>query len=129
MDNFVDNSVDKSNKSVDKSVDNFLEAYQSAIGKFAVYAGAGSGSEGELMYLGLGLTSEAGEVAGKIKKFYRDGVLYNEDVAQEIGDCFWYLCMLCRAIGYSANDVLVMNYEKLQSRFERDKLKGEGDVR
>lgn len=118
MDNFVD-------KSVDKSVDN----YQAAIGQFAIYEGAGTGSEGELMYLGLGLTSEAGEVAGKIKKFYRDGVLYNEDVAHEIGDCFWYLCMLCRAIGYSANDVLAMNYEKLQSRFDRDKLKGEGDAR
>lgn len=118
MDNFVDNSVDN-------SVDN----YQAAIGKFAVYAGAGTGSEGELMYLALGLTSEAGEVAGKVKKFYRDGVMYNEDLAKEVGDCFWYLCMLCRAIGYSASDVLAMNYEKLNDRFERDKLKGSGDNR
>ncbi len=118
MDNFVD-------KSVDKSVDN----YQAAIGQFAIYEGAGTGSEGELMYLGLGLTSEAGEVAGKIKKFYRDGVMLNDDVAQEIGDCFWYLCMLCRAIGYSASDVMAMNYEKLSSRQQRDQIKGEGDAR
>lgn len=121
--------MDNFHKSVDKSVDNFLDNYQAAIGKFAIYAGAGSGSEGELMYLGLGLSSEAGEVAGKVKKFYRDGVLYNEDVAYELGDCFWYLCMLCRAIGYSASDVVAMNYEKLNDRFERDKLKGEGDNR
>ena len=110
-------------------MDNSVDNYQSAIGKFAIYAGAGTGSEGELMYLALGLTSEAGEVAGKIKKLYRDGVMVNDDVAQEIGDCIWYLCMLCRAIGYSASDVLAMNYEKLNDRFERDKLKGEGDDR
>lgn len=118
MDNFVDNSVDK-------SVDN----YQAAIGKFAVYEGAGTGSDGELMYLGLGLASEAGEVAGKIKKLYRDGVVCNEALAQEIGDVFWYAAMLCRAIGYSASDVLAMNYEKLESRSQRDQIKGEGDAR
>lgn len=110
-------------------MDNFLDNYQAAIGKFATYAGAGTGSENELMYLALGLSSEAGEVAGKVKKFYRDGVMYNEDVAQGLGDCFCFLCMLCRAIGYSASDVVAMNFEKLNDRFERDKIEGEGDDR
>jgi NTP pyrophosphatase (non-canonical NTP hydrolase) len=106
-----------------------INDYQAAVADFAIYEHAGTGNDQELMYLGLGLASEAGEVAGKIKKLYRDGVLFNEDVAKELGDCFWYLAMLCRAIGYSADDVLAMNYEKLAARKARDTLEGEGDNR
>lgn len=106
-----------------------IEDYQTAIAEFAIYEGAGTGSEGELMYLGLGLASEAGEAAGKIKKLYRDGMMYNEDLVMELGDVMWYSVMLCRAAGYSAADVLAMNYEKLSSRAQRNKISGNGDAR
>ena len=42
--------------------------------------------EKALEYLALGLTSEAGEVAGKVKKIIRDGKGNKEAIAYEIGD-------------------------------------------
>ena len=47
--------------------------YQKRTLDTAVYPGAGTGDNRELEYLALGLSSEAGEVAGNIKKLMRDG--------------------------------------------------------
>lgn len=46
--------------------------YQAETVKTAIYPAAGTNSCEELMYLGLGLAGEAGEVASKISKLYRD---------------------------------------------------------
>ena len=45
--------------------------------------------EKALEYLALGLTSEAGEVAGKVKKLIRDGKGDKKAIASEIGDVLW----------------------------------------
>ncbi len=82
-----------------------------------------------LEYLALGLCSEAGEVAGKIKKQIRDGGGDNEALSQEIGDVFWYLVRLCDEIGYGPVQILAKNAEKLSSRKERGVLGGSGDTR
>ena len=50
-------------------------------------------------YLVLGLTSEAGEVAGKAKKLIRDGT--ESDLASEIGDVLWYCAMLATELNVS----------------------------
>ena len=52
-----------------------------------------------LPYLSLGLVSEAGEVAGKVKKLIRDGT--ESDVASEVGDVLWYCAMLASEVGVS----------------------------
>lgn len=95
----------------------------------AIYPEAGTGSDGEFYYLALGLTSEAGEVAGKVKRMYRDGKLDIGELAYELGDCFWYLARLCDALGYPAEDILDINYSKLQRRKTQGTLQGEGDAR
>lgn len=85
--------------------------------------------EQALNYLGLGLTSEAGEVAGKLKKIIRDGTSDVDALVAEIGDVYWYLSRLCDEIGVAPGTVLRKNMEKLSSRQQRNTLQGSGDVR
>lgn len=106
-----------------------IDSYTKATQQTAIYPQAGTGADIELQYLALGLTSEAGEVAGKIKKLIRDNKLDVGNLAYELGDCFYYLCRLCEAIGYSASDVLDINMTKLLKRKANGTLSGNGDNR
>ncbi len=87
-----------------------------------------------ISYCTHGLTGEAGEVANKVKKIYRDyqGECLPEklhELMYEAGDCLWYIAMLAKECGYTLEDVARMNYEKLHSRAERGKISGSGDHR
>lgn len=109
---------------------NEIESFCSYMDKsveFAIYSGAGDGTQGELMYLGLGLTSEAGEVAGVIKKFYRDGQLDIIKLREEIGDVCWYIANLCNALGFNPDSVLRENLQKLTRRKINNQISGSGD--
>ena len=106
-----------------------LTKYQKETIQTAIYPEAGTGSNNELYYLALGLTSEAGEVAGKVKKLFRDKTLDIGDLAYELGDCMYYLAILADAIGYEMEDILIINYNKLQKRLKNGTLGGNGDNR
>jgi len=106
-----------------------VNEYLKATHETAIYPKAGSGDDLELYYLALGLTSEAGEVAGKVKKLIRDGHWDAGAIAYELGDVFWYLVRLCDAIGYRPADVMDINIKKLTSRKEKNTLQGSGDER
>ena len=87
-----------------------------------------------IVYPTLGLANEAGEVAGKIKKIFRDknGVIADEDreaLKQELGDVLWYLTQICSELGLTLEEVAETNIEKLFSRLERGKIHGSGDNR
>lgn len=87
-----------------------------------------------LHYLTLGLAGEAGEVANKVKKVYRDGggTLTPERtaaIADELGDVLWYVAMLCTELGLSLDDVMQANVDKLASRDARGAIGGDGDTR
>jgi len=82
-----------------------------------------------LDYLGLGLCSEAGEVAGKLKKKIRDGGVDVMTVLDEVGDVFWYAVRLCDELGVSPETVIQRNWMKLKDRQERNVLGGSGDKR
>lgn len=82
----------------------------------------------------LGLVGEAGEIAEKFKKIYRDkdGVFTMEDkqeMTKELGDVLWYVSVVSTYLGISLKDVADKNIEKLLSRQKRDTLKGSGDNR
>ena len=85
--------------------------------------------EKALEYLALGLTSEAGEVAGKVKKLIRDGKGDKKAIASEVGDVLWYCAMLAKETKVSLNDIMKDNLKKLYSRKERGTLQGSGDNR
>jgi len=95
----------------------------------AIYPEAGSGSNLELYYLSLGLVSEAGEVAGKVKKLIRDGKYDPAGIVKELGDVFWYAVRLVDAVGYSPDDALTINMAKLSQRKENNTISGSGDER
>lgn len=82
----------------------------------------------------LGLTGEAGELADKIKKVYRDkgGVFKQEErdaIAKELGDVLWYVTRLGATFGYPLEHIAAMNVEKLADRAKRGKIGGSGDDR
>lgn len=81
----------------------------------------------------LGFASEAGEVAGKVSKIYRDGLLFGAEerhnIALELGDCLWYIAAIAARYGISLEHIARMNIEKLKSRKERGVLGGYGDDR
>lgn len=85
------------------------------------------------VYPMLGLANEAGELAGKVKKAFRDGRGFDEPtkakIKAEAGDCLWYLARLCDELGISLRAVAESNIAKLKSRKERGTLKGDGDDR
>lgn len=103
--------------------------YQSLARLTAVYP-----KETALAYTTLGLCSEAGEVADKLKKLIRDGdgdatPEFYESVAKELGDVLWYIANIAHEIGFDLNTVAEMNYTKLKSRYDRNTISGSGDER
>jgi NTP pyrophosphatase (non-canonical NTP hydrolase) len=82
-----------------------------------------------LYYVSMGLAGEAGEVANKIKKHIRDGVLDFDKVADELGDVLWYVSQMASELGYDLNTIAEGNIDKLYSRLDRGVVQGEGDNR
>lgn len=87
-----------------------------------------------IVYPTLGLANEAGEVAGKIKKLFRDkgGRITDADresLKLELGDVLWYLAQICTELELDLGEVAEANLSKLFSRQERGTLGGEGDQR
>lgn len=78
----------------------------------------------------LGLVGEAGEVAEKIKKMIRDNKkVTNGEIALEIGDVLFYAAALGNYLGYTFDEIIEMNVNKLDSREKRGVLQGDGDNR
>lgn len=87
-----------------------------------------------IVYPTLGLVNEAGEVAGKVKKIFRDkeGAISNEDresLKYELGDVLWYLTQICTELDLTLEEVAAANIAKLSARLERGTIRGEGDKR
>jgi NTP pyrophosphatase (non-canonical NTP hydrolase) len=113
---------------------NDFERYQLETAKTAVYPDAGEGSLIAVNYVTIGLSNEAGEVLGKVKKAWRDDDMQitearKEALLDEAGDVLWYLARTADELGVSLQQIADRNLEKLFGRLERGTLKGSGDVR
>ena len=87
-----------------------------------------------IVYPTLGLVNEAGELAGKVKKIFRDkqGIISDADCEAlkfELGDVMWYLAQIATELNLSLEEVAQANIDKLASRLERNRIQGEGDYR
>lgn len=81
-----------------------------------------------LIYAGLGLAGETGEVIELIKKQYRNhaGELspeFADAIKDEVGDVLYYLARVCEEAGFDLSDALINNMDKLEARKRRGTLK------
>ena len=103
-----------------------MNEYQRAAMATAVYP---RNRQTALTYTALGLASEAGEYAGKVKKLLRDAVWDAEAAKAELGDVLWYVAACADALGLDLEDIAAANLAKLADRKARDAIKGSGDYR
>jgi NTP pyrophosphatase (non-canonical NTP hydrolase) len=87
------------------------------------------GLDKSLQVMAFGLSGETGEVMEWIKKYVRDGSDDRSLLLKEFGDVQYYLYMLARRFGFSVNDVVAANVEKLKGRVDRGTQRGSGDLR
>ena len=82
--------------------------YQEKTATTAIYPEIGGR---KYIYPILGLIGEAGEVAGKVKKIFRDddGVFTDEvkeKISGELGDVLWYVAQVATTFGYDLEDMV-----------------------
>ena len=101
-----------------------------------------------ITYSVMGLTAEVGEIADKIAKWRRKGIVsidgnklvfstadeaevayYRQELAKELGDVLWFCAHLSRQLGYELEDVAQLNIAKLRDRAMRGVIDGNGDNR
>lgn len=87
-----------------------------------------------IVYPTLGLVNEAGELAGKVKKIFRDknGQISEADreaLKYELGDVLWYMAQIATELDLTLQEVAEANLQKLFSRLERGTIQGDGDNR
>lgn len=104
-----------------------MNEYQDRTAATAVY-----NPEKEIEYLTAGLSSEVGEVAGVIKRIWRDNPdaeVTRENVKKELGDVLWYVAQLAGAFDLGLSEIATDNLDKLMDRHLRGKIIGNGDNR
>jgi NTP pyrophosphatase (non-canonical NTP hydrolase) len=71
-----------------------------------------------LLYTLIGLTTEANEALDVFKKclFYKRPFALDH-FASELSDCMWYLTMAADIAGFSLEDIMQINVDKLRKRY------------
>ena len=108
-----------------------INDYQKEAHKFAFYMGL---ENGDYRYPVMGLAEESGEVSGKFAKAVRDnnGIIDEERkqaIKKELGDVCWFVSEITTLLGFTLEEVMQGNLDKLTSRKERGVLHGSGDDR
>lgn len=107
-----------------------LREHMKRTSQTAAYPFAGLGNVQGLMYVGLGLSGESGEIANQIKKIARDdgGLMTSERTAKivdELGDVMWYWLRLCYELNLDPYFVLAHNQNKLAARAANGTVNGD----
>ena len=87
----------------------------------------------------VGMSAEAGEFTEIVKKIVFQGKPVNQEnlfhLKRELGDIMWYVSQACLGLDISLEEVIHMNFEKLNARYpegafsiERSENRKEGDL-
>jgi NTP pyrophosphatase (non-canonical NTP hydrolase) len=120
-----------------------MNNYQRQAKKTAVYP-----KFAKILYPGIGLVNESGELLGKIKKLIRGDYVaapeqytttdyalkhiptnVRDAIIDELGDVLWYVANLASDLGVSLEEVANRNLAKLEKRSKENTIKGDGDYR
>lgn len=92
----------------------------------------------QLLTASIGMQAESGEFSEVIKKIIFQGKEFNEaerfHLMRELGDVLWYWVQGCTALGYTPQEVMEENINKLESRYPngfeaaRSEVRKEGDI-
>lgn len=88
----------------------------------------------DILYLTVAMCGEAGEVADKVKKIYRDheGIVNSvaeQEIAAELGDVLWYLTAIAVKLRVPLWSIAKCNIDKVNRRINMETLHGSGDYR
>jgi len=75
--------------------------------------------EKEILTWGLGVSGEAGDVAGCIKKTFSHNDNQKRGIRENLGDTIWYLAMICNFFNWDLEEILKENVRKLQKRYPK----------
>lgn len=71
-----------------------------------------------LIHYVLGACTEIGELQDAVKKFIAYGKSLDVvNIKEEIGDCLWYLARICDLYGFTFEEVMEININKLKTRY------------
>ncbi len=69
----------------------------------------------------VGISAEGGEIIEIVKKVIFQGKPWDEDtryhLKRELGDVMWYVMQTAMALGYSLDEIVEENVEKLKNRY------------
>ncbi len=92
-----------------------------------------------LLTAAVGMSAESGEFTEIVKKIVFQGKPVNQEnlfhLKRELGDIMWYVSQACIGLDISLEEVIQMNFEKLNARYpegafsiERSENRKENDV-
>ena len=92
----------------------------------------------QLLTASIGMQAESGEFSEVIKKIIFQGKEFTKDerfhLKRELGDVLWYWVQGCTALGYTPQEVMEENINKLESRYpngfevSKSEIRQEGDI-
>ena len=135
---FVDTTTSQTSKDTSK----MCERVEYLRGTYSMKGGEVIDQEidmARLMTALIGMLAESGEFAEVVKKkvFQSDSKFKSDEIfhmKRELGDVLWYWCQGCIALGFTPQEVMRENINKLEKRYPngfeviRSEVREEGDI-
>ena len=90
---------------------------------------------GGIINASFGMPGEVGELCDYIKKaIFHGHDIDKVKVKKEIGDCAWYLALMCESFNVNLEEIMQLNIDKLKARYpdgfdtEKSLHRAEGDI-